>query len=167
MITEEQIAWVEEEARAGGFIPRHIVKDLLDLIEHQKEVLDGINSDMGEAWEEGFSDGAEWDQESDEPLPNNPYYGPEPTESVEVWETDAGALIVFGTHDSDLAYIESKRWYKHNSEEPEGLAKALQQGFTKLWVNHHSPEIGNELWPEEIVSKVEVEGWTPFMTYMW
>lgn len=78
--------------------------------------------------------------------------------TIDVWETEDGEIVVWGTHDVERAKAAFESW----AADTIGDASDIEQHFAGQlkWGHPLLPEI--EVWPDELVSDVERPGWTPW-----
>jgi hypothetical protein len=86
---------------------------------------------------------------------------------LECWETEWGVLVVFGTHDPNVAYAKAKEWYSQNSEVPEDLEEGLRDYAARWWADPAVKDTDGEAWPDTLVSREEVPGWIPYLVVNW
>lgn len=85
---------------------------------------------------------------------------------IQVWETEDALLVIWGTHDANVAYGVSVDWYEANSEVPDDMAVQLLD-VRAYWANPAVLDIDESPWPEHMLSRTPVDGWTPYMLAEW
>ena len=92
-------------------------------------------------------------------------------ETIQAWETGDAVLVVFGTQHINEALVAARKFYTENvGEVPEGLGSELVSAFLhggRRWGKPGILEVEDERWPDGMVSKVPVDGWTPFLVVAW
>lgn len=98
------------------------------------------------------------------PVYRDPSNGPVDPK-IEVWETEYPVLIVWGTHDPDMAFVHSYDFYMDVvGELPEDLREILKEA-TEWWIDPAVEDlVDDEEWPDEMQSRKHVEGWVPVLT---
>lgn len=87
------------------------------------------------------------------------------SQNIIAWETEDPDVVVWNTHNPQLALEASNKFYREDcglDPELENLPDlTVFQGARRLWGNPELMEL--ELWPKTMISKEPVEGWIPYL----